>query len=199
MLALAVASSRALLDSPSAHADPGPWLPIPAQDWMVGTPVHLDLADYCTDDSVDPATFALDQPLPPGLTLQGGVISGVPTAISAVSNYVASVDVVGSVTGVPDGGAPAAKPSLVAFPNPAAGAVMFSGERRSSDEAGGVMRVFSVSGRMVYEREIHVLGTRYELSWDGRTRDGNRLASGVYVVTVRTGSEMARTRLIVTQ
>lgn len=201
VLALAFAGTGALAESNRVFADTSdPWLPIPAQQWTVGTPVYLDLADYCTDPDVDPVSFQLDQPLPSGLTLQGSVISGTPTAVSQQSEYVATADVTGSVTGVSgEGGSPAARPHLVAFPNPAAGAVRFSGERRSSDDTAGVLRVFAVSGRMVYQRVVHLLGSRYELDWDGRTSEGGKLASGVYLVTVHAGSEMARTRLIVTQ
>lgn len=201
MLALAVAGTSALVESNRAFADePDPWQAIPAQQWIVGVPVYLDLADYCSDPDVDPASFQLDQPLPTGLTLQGSVISGTPVAVAAVAEYVATADVTGSVTGVSTpGGSSSARPRLVAFPNPAAGAVRFSGERLSSDDAIGVLRVFAVSGRMVYQKEVRVLGTHYEVDWDGRTSGGARLASGVYLVTVHTGSEMARTRLIVTQ
>ncbi len=198
--AIAIAGASKFLTSDRGFADPAEtWLPIPDQSWTVGTPVYLDLADYCTDPTADPELFELDQLLPPGLTLDGGVISGIPTAEAGAGQYVATAEI-DLVTGAPtEGQAPVAKPSLVAFPNPTAGAVTFTGERRSDQDATGILRVFAVSGRMLFEKSVHVTGSRFQVSWDGQGGDGRRLASGIYMVTLSAGSEMARTRLIVTQ
>jgi hypothetical protein len=54
------------------------WSVVPDQTWTVGVSAQLRLADYVSGPS--PLTFSLNQPLPPGLTLTNGVISGVPTA-----------------------------------------------------------------------------------------------------------------------
>jgi hypothetical protein len=68
------------------------WTTIPDQVWVVGVPVHLDLANYFTDPEGDALTFALSAPLPDGLTLTGSVISGTPTAVFAAAPYTATAD-----------------------------------------------------------------------------------------------------------
>ena len=68
------------------------WSTIPAQAWIVGVPVYIDLMDYVSDPDGDTLTFVLDQPLPDGVTLNGSVISGTPTTVTPSANYVASAD-----------------------------------------------------------------------------------------------------------
>ena len=68
------------------------WTTIPAQVWTVGVPVRLDLAAYCTDADGDPLSFTLDQPLPPGVALNGGVISGTPSGPFSARPFVATGD-----------------------------------------------------------------------------------------------------------
>jgi hypothetical protein len=68
------------------------WTTIPDQVWVVGVPVHLDLAAYCTDPDGDALTYALSAPLPEGLTLTGSVISGTPTAAFAAAAFTATAD-----------------------------------------------------------------------------------------------------------
>jgi hypothetical protein len=68
------------------------WSTIPDQEWVVGVPVELDLADYCTDPDGDQLAFSLDGQLPPGLTLEGSVIRGTPTAEFAETSMVATAD-----------------------------------------------------------------------------------------------------------
>ncbi|MES9991792.1 MAG: hypothetical protein ABW098_07555 [Candidatus Thiodiazotropha sp.] len=68
------------------------WSTIPAQTWTVGVAVHIDLNDYVTDADGDTLTFSLDQALPDGVTLDGSVISGTPTAETATASYVATAD-----------------------------------------------------------------------------------------------------------
>jgi Putative Ig domain len=68
------------------------WTTIPPQVWTIGLPVSLDLKAYCTDADGDPLTFTLDRALPPGLTLNGSIISGTPTAVFSAAQFVASAD-----------------------------------------------------------------------------------------------------------
>ena len=68
------------------------WTAVPAQVWTVGVPVHLNLAAYCTDADGDTLTFELDQPLPSGLSLNGSVISGTPSAVFTAKQFVATAD-----------------------------------------------------------------------------------------------------------
>jgi hypothetical protein len=68
------------------------WSTIPTQVWIVGVPVYIDLNDYVTDPDDDILAFSLDQPLPDGVTLNGSVISGTPTAAIATAQYVVTAD-----------------------------------------------------------------------------------------------------------
>jgi hypothetical protein len=68
------------------------WSTIPDQAWTVGQPVEFDLADYCSDPDGDDLAFSLDGELPPGLTLEGSVIRGTPTAPFAETPMVATAD-----------------------------------------------------------------------------------------------------------
>ena len=68
------------------------WTAIPNQVWAVGVPVRLDLAAYCTDPDGDPLTFSISPPLPPGLALNGSVISGTPTQTFSTAQFVATAD-----------------------------------------------------------------------------------------------------------
>ena len=181
-----------------AFSEEPEWSEIPPQEWAVGVPVFLDLADYC---SQDPSTFffELDQPLPPGVTLNGSVISGTPVEEFPPTEYVAIAHDDG-ITGVgSEASTQRVRPQLTAYPNPTSGAVRFLGRRASGPESSGTLRVFSVSGRLVYQRSVAVTGDRYELLWDGRSASGTKLPSGVYMVWMQAGSEHARTRLVITE
>jgi putative Ig domain-containing protein len=68
------------------------WTTVPNLVWTVGVPVSLDLAAYCTDPDGDPLTYSLSLALPPGLTLNGSVISGTPTATYAATQFTAYAD-----------------------------------------------------------------------------------------------------------
>jgi hypothetical protein len=176
------------------------WRTIPPQTWLVGVPVYLNLADYCNNPNNIALTYFVDSPLPPGVALHGSVITGTPTVDFQASDFVAIATDQPPITGIPvDGAVPAAHPQLVAAPNPTGGAVVISGTRRSSLAAAGVFRVFSIAGRMVYERAIHAAGARYKVEWDGRGTGGSRLPSGVYVLVATIGPETARTKLVLTQ
>lgn len=75
-----------------AFAAPPTWSTVPNQVWTVGVPVSLNLASYCNDPDGNPLTFTLDRALPPGLTLNGSIISGTPTATYAAAPFVATAD-----------------------------------------------------------------------------------------------------------
>ena len=68
------------------------WSKIPTQAWIVGVPVYIDLKDYVTDPDGDALTISLDKALPEGVTLNGSVISGTPTEVTASAPYVATAD-----------------------------------------------------------------------------------------------------------
>ncbi len=169
------------------------WTAIPDQTWAVGVPVYLDLSSYCTDPDGDALTFQLSPILPAGVMLSGSVISGTPTALFSATSFIATAD---------DGGVAPPPPKemrLVASPNPSPGAVRFLGETKQSLPASGVLRVFAVGGRRVFERQFSVTVSPYEVDWDGRAADGSRVPSGVYVANVVIGSESAKTRLVLAE
>ena len=68
------------------------WSRIPTQAWIVGVPIYIDLMDYVTDPDGDALAFSLDQPLPDGVTLNGSVISGTPSAATPSAQYMVTAD-----------------------------------------------------------------------------------------------------------
>ena len=68
------------------------WSRIPTQAWIVGVPIYIDLMDYVTDPDGDALTFSLDQPLPDGVTLNGSIISGTPSAATPSAQYMVTAD-----------------------------------------------------------------------------------------------------------
>jgi hypothetical protein len=168
------------------------WTTVPDQTWVVGVPVYLDLMTFCTDADGDALAFSLSSALPPGVTLSGSVISGTPTTPFSAKQFVATAD-------DRAGGSPSTESSLVASPNPSRGAVRLFGVHRSTSNSEGTLRIFGASGRRVYEKRFEVSGSHYEIDWDGRGVDGSRLPSGVYVATVRIGSETATARLVLAE
>lgn len=90
MIAVAAACGS---DSGPGGTNEGPvWSPIPDQSWAIGVPVSFDLRDYCTDADGDTLTFSLVAPLPPGLSLEGSVISGIPTEVTSPAAFTAMAD-----------------------------------------------------------------------------------------------------------
>ena len=92
VVAACLGSVASLTPFKKAFAAPPTWSTIPNQAWTVGVPVSLNLASYCTDPDGNPLTFTLDRALPPGLTLNGSIISGTPTATFASTSFVATAD-----------------------------------------------------------------------------------------------------------
>jgi hypothetical protein len=72
--------------------NPPEWRRIPTQTWIVGETVYLDLNEYVTDPEGNSLTFFLDIDLPPGVTLNGSVISGTAMAESSVQEYTVTAD-----------------------------------------------------------------------------------------------------------
>jgi hypothetical protein len=94
VLAVAVAAGchGSVTSDPDAAPGAPVWTTIPDQVWVVGVPVYLDLATYCTDPDGDPVTFSLSAALPAGVTLSGSIISGTPTAELATASFTAAAD-----------------------------------------------------------------------------------------------------------
>jgi hypothetical protein len=81
---------------------------------------------------------------------------------------------------------------LVASPNPARGAVRFSGAPR----AGGVVEVFSPAGRRIARLPVASGGT---VTWDGRDAGGARVPAGLYFARLAGGEAGAGTRFLLLQ
>jgi hypothetical protein len=196
-VAIAVAGATSVLGpARAAFGEDLVWSDIPPQDWAVGIPVYLDLADYCSPDP-SKYTFELDPPLPTGVTLSGSIISGTPAEALPETHFVAIAS--DNVTGVGEASSPGVRASLAASPNPASGPVRFLGRRPSTLGTSGTLRIFAASGRLVYQRAVTVVGDRYEIAWDGRGVGGRKLPSGVYMALMQAGSERARTRFVIAE
>jgi hypothetical protein len=91
----------------------------------------------------------------------------------------------------------------VAFPNPFEddAGTQFSFYLLCEGTASVQIRVYTVSGRLAYERTEHGLLTGYhQLAWDGRDAEGDKLANGLYLyrllVRSSNGSAMHEGRLV---
>ncbi len=166
------------------------WTAIPDQNWTIGVPVLLDLAAHYSGPDGGSITYRLSHALPPGVTMNGSVISGSPTEAFGPTRYVAIAD---------DGAGKRDVPHVRASPNPSHGSVLIDGERASGVAATGTLQVFTVTGQLAYQRSTSITEAKYQLEWDGRGADGTMLPSGVYLVVVTAGSETARTRLVLTR
>jgi len=162
--------------------------------------------------------YRYDMPLSDGPTAGGSIVSGAQGATltltgatiqdagsywAAVSNVCgadSSSTVTLNVNGATDAPAVAAAAwtgirSLA--PNPTSGnsRIAFSLERDSAVR----MRVFDVAGRLVQDTDLGRLSAgNHEATWDGRSRDGQRVQSGVVFVTLQVdGRRLPPRRLIV--
>jgi len=86
--------------------------------------------------------------------------------------------------------------NVMNFPNPFSRSTRFTFQRSSTDPIEVEIRIYTVAGRL-----IHVLGVSssidrfVEVEWDGRDRDGNDVANGVYfykLITRPTGGGDSR-------
>jgi hypothetical protein len=86
----ALAFGATALISNKAKAAAPVWTTIPDQLWRVGESVHLDLSNFVTDADGDTLSYQLDVALPPGLTISGSIISGVPTSEFSPAEFTAA-------------------------------------------------------------------------------------------------------------
>jgi hypothetical protein len=106
-----IAAGAGMLSPAIALALPPVWEPVPDQTWVIGVPVHLDLADYCTDPEGAALVYSMDGALPAGITLDGSVISGTPTAEFSAAEFRATAD----DSETPDTQPPGAPQALTVF------------------------------------------------------------------------------------
>jgi len=79
--------------------------------------------------------------------------------------------------------------NVMNFPNPFSHSTRFTFQRSSTEPVEVEIKVYTVGGRLIQVLEIPTTGDRFvELEWDGRDRDGNEIANGVYFYKVITRS-----------
>ncbi len=84
---------------------------------------------------------------------------------------------------------------LTVFPNPGAGRFRFQVDGEPSVDASQV-EIYDLRGRRV---RLLNAPQPAELTWDGRDRDGRRLAAGTYLAVVRTAGRSLTTRFVLTR
>lgn len=94
--------------------------------------------------------------------------------------------------------------NVMNVPNPFARSTTFTFQRGSTDPIDVEIKIYTVAGRLVQVIEAHPVVDRFaQIPWDGRDRDGNELANGVYLYRViaksfdRTSSSEALGKLAV--
>lgn len=71
------------------------------------------------------------------------------------------------------------------FPNPFTRSTTFTFQRSSDDPVDVEIKVYTVAGRLIQVVEAPAVVDRFvQVPWDGRDRDGNELANGVYLYRV---------------
>ena len=75
--------------------------------------------------------------------------------------------------------------NVVNFPNPFARSTTFTFQRSSTDPIDVEIKIYTVAGRMIQDLQSPSVTDRFvEVPWDGRDRDGNEIANGVYLYRV---------------
>jgi hypothetical protein len=75
------------------------------------------------------------------------------------------------------------------FPNPFSGTTVFTFQRNSFEPIDVEVKVYTLAGRLVEQLHAYSVTDRFvKVSWNGRDRDGNELANGVYFYKVITRS-----------
>ena len=79
--------------------------------------------------------------------------------------------------------------NVMNFPNPFSRSTRFTFQRSSTDPVRVEIKVYTVAGRLIQVLELPSTIDRFvEFEWDGRDRDGNEIANGVYFYKVITRS-----------
>lgn len=79
--------------------------------------------------------------------------------------------------------------NVLNFPNPFSNMTSFTFQRTSSEPIDVEIKIYSLAGRLVESLEVPSVVDRFvQIPWNGRDRDGNELANGVYFYKVITRS-----------
>jgi hypothetical protein len=79
--------------------------------------------------------------------------------------------------------------NVMNYPNPFSRSTTFTFQRNSSDPIDVEVRIYTVAGRLIQTLNAYSVTDRFvRVPWDGRDRDGDPIANGVYLykVTART-------------
>jgi hypothetical protein len=79
--------------------------------------------------------------------------------------------------------------NLVNYPNPFSHSTTFTFQRNSEDPIDVEVKIYTIAGRLIQHLDSYAVTDRFvQVPWDGRDRDGDPLANGVYFykVTART-------------
>jgi len=72
--------------------------------------------------------------------------------------------------------------NAVNVPNPFVGSTTFTFQRSSTEPVDVEIKVYTVAGRIIQVLEVMAVTDRVgRIQWDGRDRDGNEIANGVYL------------------
>lgn len=174
----------------------GPWSPVLylVNGCTVGTGTCLSSAPKFQDGDIETAILQ-------HVFASSGVYYLVVDGIKGeCGDFQLTTHIRSEVTGVEtEESTPLPRSALQARPNPSGGIIHFAGRRSLMGKSEGVLRIFDVSGRLVYARPVRILGESISESWDGRSMSGARLSSGVYVAKVEVGGEVLTTRFVLAQ
>lgn len=71
------------------------------------------------------------------------------------------------------------------YPNPFSRTTSFTFQRASTDPVDVEIRIYTIAGRVIHSLESSSVVDRFvQIPWDGRDRDGNEIANGVYLYKV---------------
>ena len=84
------------------------------------------------------------------------------------------------------------------FPNPSSDRTLISYEIPAAGDVS--ITIYDTQGREVMTwYETHAAPGRYEARWDATTYDGRRVVPGVYMCTVRAGTEVMSRKMVITR
>jgi hypothetical protein len=79
--------------------------------------------------------------------------------------------------------------NVLNFPNPFSHTTTFTFQRASSEPIDVEIKIYTLAGRLIERLEVPSVIDRFvQIPWNGRDRDGNELANGVYFYKVITRS-----------
>jgi hypothetical protein len=150
---------------------------------LVVSPGTLNAGDFALD--VDGAAQAISAVPASGDTTGREWLIGWTHAPYAVGDHAVALSVAGavSVTHTFRVDTRTGLENVLAFPNPFEDerGVVFSFYLTGDAPADVLLRVYTVSGRLIYERKERGVQPAYEqIPWDGRDAEGQKLANGVY-------------------